>query len=300
MIGLSDNGRSFDITAANRNPTKETEPIKINNHPLNVAVSLNLIREKTISLFGTNRGGAKETGGRGIIPENKNTVPVDVDASSSPRAPLPKIKSAITGGSASPSLSAPKKTKGRGFREEVDTERQSRFSGRGFDSLGSDGGPGPQRLEFHEEAQDDHLQEAFGEFGEIKNLHLNLDRRTGFVKKRSSCQESANMRRGKRESGACDNASLGEKSLLPTHRLTAHASELVGPGRVVDSLIAYPSNYRHIRSPTPNFPVQKPFCLFRQPPFSLCSPGPSSDLFNEEFRGLGWKSQLLVGMQAEL
>ncbi|KAI5576403.1 hypothetical protein BDE02_09G043100 [Populus trichocarpa] len=116
---------------------------------------------------------------------------VDVDVSSSPRAPLPKLKSAITGGSASPSLSAPKKTKGRGFREEVDTERQSRFSGRGFDSLGSDGGPGPQRSVegwiilvsgVHEEAQDDHLQEAFGEFGEIKNLHLNLDRRTGFVK----------------------------------------------------------------------------------------------------------------------
>ncbi|KAG5253863.1 RNA-binding protein [Salix suchowensis] len=115
----------------------------------------------------------------------------DVDASSSPRAPLPKLKSAITGGSATSSLSAPKKTKGRGFREEVDAERQSRLSGRGFDSLGSDGGPGPQRSVegwiilvsgVHEEAQDDHLQEAFGEFGEIKNLHLNLDRRTGFVK----------------------------------------------------------------------------------------------------------------------
>ncbi|KAL6966570.1 RNA-binding protein y14 [Sarracenia purpurea var. burkii] len=112
---------------------------------------------------------------------------IDVDAAS-PRAPIPKLKSAITGGSAA--ASAPKKTKGRGFREESGTDRNTRLAGR-FDSLDSEGGPGPERsiegwiilvTGVHEEAQEDDLQNAFGEFGEIKNLHLNLDRRTGFVK----------------------------------------------------------------------------------------------------------------------
>lgn len=70
------------------------------------------------------------------------------DAAASPRAPLPKLKSAITGG-ASSSAAASRKIKGRGFRQDHPdaVDRSARLAASNFDSLKSPDGPGPQRCQ---------------------------------------------------------------------------------------------------------------------------------------------------------
>lgn len=118
-----------------------------------------------------------------------------MEEADAPPLPAPKLKSTITSTSVGTSAVMPgagsRKTKGRGFREEADIDRSNRYAAKEFESLDSAGGPGPQRsvegwiilvTGVHEEAQEDDLHEMFAEFGETKNLHLNLDRRTGFVK----------------------------------------------------------------------------------------------------------------------
>jgi len=113
---------------------------------------------------------------------------MDDDAPEANPAPAAlRLRSTIAAGGDS---AAARKTKGRGFREEPSSSRP--LAGRAdFDSLGSDDGPGPLRsiegwiilvTGVHEEAQEDDLHNAFREFGQVMNLHLNLDRRTGFVK----------------------------------------------------------------------------------------------------------------------
>lgn len=86
-----------------------------------------------------------------------------------------------------------KKTKGRGFKGGFEEDRTGRAGD--FESVEEDDATsrnsGFQKsvegwiifvTNVHEEAQEDDLYDLFSDYGEIKQIHLNLDRRTGYVK----------------------------------------------------------------------------------------------------------------------
>merc|ERR1712194_440696 len=81
-----------------------------------------------------------------------------------------------------------RRLKGRGVAGSSTTMQEKQA----FESIEKDGSvKGPAKsvegwiifiTGLHEETQEDDIHDKFCDFGDIKNLHLNLDRRTGFVK----------------------------------------------------------------------------------------------------------------------
>lgn len=76
-------------------------------------------------------------------PDEDDLMDEEVGTAEADPSPAPKLRSTIAGLGSSGLI--PRKTKGRGFREDAGPDRGNHLSARDFDSLDSDGGPGPQR-----------------------------------------------------------------------------------------------------------------------------------------------------------